>query len=278
LFAVVPVDGGRAELDGQIILPGVSQDQVTDPVVFRDKLVFRVEAYDPSVGTTDGAGIDNVKITINREDDGQTVYERTENQAGYCVFGGGEPDCNVFVFADNYNSWPESNEPIFDGPYRAFILITTNAGITEQWNWGFRIEGVATQTSETDNAEISMKLLQVGPGDTVPMVDQALVFQVAASLTGYGNRDGDGISHVDLKVFPAGGGSPVYERTEQNAAYCAFGGGEPDCNIWNFAENGNVWPSGEPIQPGRYILQATAYAVDGHTADLSTEIEIELRQ
>jgi hypothetical protein len=274
LFAVVPVDGGRAELDGQVILPGVSQDQMTDPMVFREKLVFRVEAYDPAVGTTDGAGIDNIKITIDREDDGETVHERTENQAGYCVFGGGEPDCNVFVFANNYDRWPESNEPIFDGPYRAFFLITTKAGITEQWNWGFQIEGVASRSPESAEADITMALLQVSPGDTAPMVDQALVFQVEAYVSGYGNQDGEGISHVDLKVIPAGGGDAVHERTEQNAGYCAFGGGEPDCNIWNFAEHGNAWPSGEPVQPGRYILQATAYSVDGNSADLSTEIEL----
>lgn len=265
LFAVVPVDGGQANLEGRVILPGYAQEQVTDPMVFRDKLVFRVEVYDPERGNKDGAGIDNVKITIKREDDNETVHERTERNPGYCVFGGGEPDCNVLIFSQN-NKWPDSNEEILDGPYRAFMLITLDNGDTEEWNWGFRIERTG----------IKMKLVQIGPGNIDPTVNKALVFQVEAYDSGKGDQDGAGISQVDMTISRAEDGAIVHERTERNAGYCAFSGGEPDCTIWDFAQNGNKWPGGEPIESGRYVLRATAHSAEGKTAGLSAEIKIEL--
>ena len=130
---------------GQIIIPGFKPDELKGPefdgVIFRDRLVFRVEVYNPSKGNEDGAGIEKVKITIERLDDNQIVHERTENNAGYCVFGGGEPDCNVLVFAQSNNRWPEKGQPsIENGLHKAFIEITTKDNETEEWNWSFWIQ------------------------------------------------------------------------------------------------------------------------------------------
>jgi len=49
-----------------IVLPGVSPSEVSEPVVFRNRLVFQVEVLDPTVGTRDGDGIRNVRMTISR--------------------------------------------------------------------------------------------------------------------------------------------------------------------------------------------------------------------
>jgi hypothetical protein len=145
LIVDVPVDGGQSELEGQIIIPGFKPEELKGPesdgVIFRDRLVFRVEVYDPSKGDKDGAGIEKVKITIERLEDNQIVHERTENNAGYCVFGGGEPDCNVLVFAQSDNRWPEEGQPsIENGLHKAFIEITTKDNKTEEWNWSFWIQ------------------------------------------------------------------------------------------------------------------------------------------
>jgi hypothetical protein len=145
LIVDVPVDGGQSELEGQIIIPGFKPEELKgsefDGVVFRDRLVFRVEVYDPSKGDKDGAGIEKVKITIKRLENNQIVHERTENNAGYCVFGGGEPDCNVLVFAQSNNRWPEKGQPtIENGLHKAFIEITTKDNETEEWNWSFWIQ------------------------------------------------------------------------------------------------------------------------------------------
>jgi hypothetical protein len=67
----------------------------------------------------------------------------------------------------------------------------------------------------------------------------------------------------------------VHQRTEQTAGYCAFGGGEPDCNIWDFAEQGNQWPNGDSIEPGDYSLRATVYAEDGNSTTVEMNVQIQ---
>ena len=56
-------------------------------------------------GSTDGAGIESVTFII-RDETGKKVHERTERNAGYCVFGGGEPDCTVWRFSEHGDKWP----------------------------------------------------------------------------------------------------------------------------------------------------------------------------
>ena len=54
-------------------------------------------------------------------------------------------------------------------------------------------------------------------------------------------------------------GREVYRRRENNAGYCAFGGGEPNCNVFDFADNNDEWPNGEPIRDGgEYTLRAVS--------------------
>lgn len=140
LLVDVPVEGGQSELKGKIIIPGFTRDQLKGPnndVTFRDRLVFRVEVYDPQKGNQDGAGIESVKIVINGPNG--EVHERTERTAGYCVFGGGEPDCNVFSLRD-HNRWPERDEEIQNGNHAVDIFITTKDGREEQWIWNFEID------------------------------------------------------------------------------------------------------------------------------------------
>ncbi len=138
----VPVDGGRADLRGNIGLPGFTEDEIIGPdneVIFRDRLVFQVIVSDPDEGNYDGAGIENVNIKIFGPDE-EKVHERTENVAGYCVFGGGEPDCNVFSLQD-YDRWPEEGQrPIEDGFHRVQADITYDGDRVETWNWSFWID------------------------------------------------------------------------------------------------------------------------------------------
>ena len=75
-------------------------------MVFGDRIVFQAEVFDENVGQTDGAGIESVTFTI-RDETGEKVHERTERNAGYCVFGGGEPDCTVWRFSEHGDKWPD---------------------------------------------------------------------------------------------------------------------------------------------------------------------------
>ena len=147
-IVVLPVDGsgddnpnirnGRNVKNGRnIILPGFAQNEVSSPMIFRDRIVFRVEAFDSKVGNTDGAGIQNVKFVITGPNG--EVHNRTENNAGYCVFGGGEPDCDVWVFYPRGNKWP-NGKTIENGSHSATITITPKQGKPVQWFWTFEIK------------------------------------------------------------------------------------------------------------------------------------------
>jgi hypothetical protein len=232
--------------------------------------VLRVEVYDPDFGHQDGAGIRNVEFTITRDDgDDTTLYQHTENTPGYCAFGGGEPNCNVLVYAQTNNRWPDTNLPIVDGLHRAFMQINRQNGDSENWNWGFEIRGALPQATEP--SDITAEVVQTGPGTNANIVSGALVFQVFASTDG--NQDGAGIDRVDMRIIGSDG--QVYQRTEQTSAYCAFSGGEPDCNVWVFAEHDNRWPNGDPIEPGDYTLRATIHAKDGNSTTVEKTIEIQ---
>jgi hypothetical protein len=149
LIAVLPIDGSDGNqnlhssyeeiMEGRtIVFPGYLQADVTEPMVFRDRIVFQVEVFDASVGSKDGDGIKDVKITIRDGD--KVVHERTEEQAGYCVFGGGEPDCNVWVFADYDYKWPGGDPIINYRTYNVDMVITPQQGEVANWRWSFMIE------------------------------------------------------------------------------------------------------------------------------------------
>ena len=72
-------------------------------------LVFRVKAYDPNMGTHDGAGIAYVDMEIYNWQ-GYKVYGKREGQAGYCAFGGGTPQCSVYRFGNQNYHWPNGTQ------------------------------------------------------------------------------------------------------------------------------------------------------------------------
>jgi hypothetical protein len=155
-IVVLPVDGGdlddpiirngRNVKNGQnIILPGFAPNEVSSPMIFRDRIVFRVEVFDKNTPGphTDGAGIQNVKFVITgpKKKNGEVegVHKRTENTAGYCAFGGGEPNCDVWVFSQRGNKWPDG-KAIEDGLHSVTITITPKQGEPVVWIWQFKIE------------------------------------------------------------------------------------------------------------------------------------------
>jgi hypothetical protein len=88
-----------------------------------------------------------------------------------------------------------------------------------------------------------------------------------------GNQDGDGIENVSLRLIR--NGQQIYERTEQTAGYCAFSGGEPDCQVWVFADHNTEWPGGQAIEPGAYTLEAEVRASNGQRRTIRRDIVIE---
>jgi hypothetical protein len=70
---------------------------------------------------SDGAGISHVDFEVNRQSDGLPVYSRTESVPAYCIFGGGEPDCNSWTLDDNVYKWSPRGEPLTPDVYSIFI-------------------------------------------------------------------------------------------------------------------------------------------------------------
>lgn len=147
LVAVVPVDGsdGNRSLGNDrgvnggrnIVLPGSGTVQ-DGTVVFRDSVVFQVEVFDRNVGQYDGAGIRDVTFKISDET-GNVVHQRTERNAAYCVFGGGEPDCVVWRFSEHGYRWPGSADLRY-GVHTVTIDIVPQSGQAVSWFWSFRID------------------------------------------------------------------------------------------------------------------------------------------
>jgi len=100
-----------------------------------NSLVFRVIAYESKGPQTDGAGIKNVAFKVcrnNCDDDQNIVYQRTEQNAAYCAFGGGEPTCNVFTFKRG-SYWPDTKTPVQDGNYVLEASATSKNNPSFMW-------------------------------------------------------------------------------------------------------------------------------------------------
>lgn len=91
-----------------------------------------------SGGTKDGEGITEVNFQV-LDDAGNLVYQRTERQAGYCIFGGGEPDCNPWVLEDFVYKWEQGGDPVKEGDYKLLIVVIAESGDQGNWNYDVSI-------------------------------------------------------------------------------------------------------------------------------------------
>jgi hypothetical protein len=134
-----PTTGGFGDpkgLTGKILLPGYLGAQIVDSPVFSESIVFRLFVFDTSKGNHDGDGITSVDISIT-DPNGKGVSSRTEGIAGYCAFGGGEPNCNVWHFAEHNNQWPDGTSVCAGEGYQAGMTVHTADKQKEGAFWGF---------------------------------------------------------------------------------------------------------------------------------------------
>lgn len=279
---VIQSPGGDGDLIGNIytdprIVSGTTDGNAGEPI-FREFFFLEAYAYDPTVDEGSGAGIRNVNFEISCPNN--ETYEHTESTARYCIFGGGEPNCNVLRL-QNGATLPDSQCVIENGTYNINIAInpTRSDRAGANWNLTVRFEPPGTEPEppqEPDQpaqSDLVGEIVQTGVGTNGDSIAGALVFQVRAHDPTVGNDDGDGIDYVDLVVVGPDG-SPVYGKREENAAYCAFGGGTP-CPAWVFADYDNRWPTNAEFQPGDHQLLARVVADDGREITLQRTITIE---
>jgi hypothetical protein len=117
---------------------------------------------------------------------------------------------------------------------------------------------IASQlTQQTVQDDLVIELMQTGVGHKSDIVEGVLVFRVRALDPAEGNKDGDGITYVDMIILDEDG-NEVYRKRETASGYCAFGGGAPNCTVWDFGEHDDSWPSGAPLNEGEHTLRARA--------------------
>lgn len=117
---------------------GTKAEYVKDEVIVGDEFLFRMWIVDTRFGEQDGAGINHVDFTITMLDGGEIVYQNREDQAAFCIFQGGLPDCNPWPEENGRFLWPNGLE-VVPGSYHATILVypTHPAFTDEVWNWDF---------------------------------------------------------------------------------------------------------------------------------------------
>lgn len=230
-----------------------------------DQLPFNTTANDPGVGPNNGDGIASVTFQFYGPDN-KLAYEHTEKTPQYCAFGGGDngQDCNQWIFSEHHNQWPDGS-PATPGGYRLVATVRgTRGGTTvDERNITLDLDNTATAIEAT-----------IIPADTA--YGDELAFQVNANDTHIGANNGDGIANVTFQIY-APGGDKVYERTERNALYCAFGGGDngQPCTTWRFSEHGYQWPGGAALENGAtYKLVATINTTDGPSTTRELEFTI----
>ena len=207
----------------------------------------------------DGSGITEVSFAFftGEEATGDPVYVHTEKNAAYCAFGGGEPDCTVWDFAQHRNQWP-TGKPLIPGAHVVQMTVRGNDQNNAFWAAEALLSIGEPPSTRTD---ILSKIDYLRESDFT----QPFVIRVAARAAN-GAKDGDGIDSVRFEIFDESG-QRVHDRTERNAKFCAFGGGEPDCTPWLFSEHSNQWPSGQALASSEhsYTLRVTVLAKNGAT-------------
>lgn len=98
-----------------------------------------------------------------------------------------------------------------------------------------------------------MQIVAPGDGATIGASDAPQI-EAMAYDPNLGTSNGQGIAHVIFSIITANG-TTVASATENQAAYCLFGGNGP-CNTWP----GGQWNS---LAPGSYTITATAHSSQG---------------
>lgn len=107
--------------------------------VFDPNILLRMIVFDSDFGDSDGDGIKMVEFSVT-DQDGNLVYQSTEQNAGFCIFGGGEPDCNPWVIEDTFHKWEPGGDRADSGTYELRVTITNEADEVGSWSYELVID------------------------------------------------------------------------------------------------------------------------------------------
>ncbi len=102
-----------------------------------------------------------------------------------------------------------------------------------------------------------------------PAATRSLWFRVYAHEPVSSKVDGKNINNVTFSIQDSSG-VEVYFHEEKTAGYCAFGGGEPTCNVYDFASHNFTWdgPNGVKIKMKTGIYKIHVIATDNDQNDM----------
>jgi hypothetical protein len=120
---------------------GDNQDKFRSMLDFTPSYFLRMYVFyseDPSEtfdASKDGRGIQTVEFTVTSPDGSKRYYDHTEKNAGYCLFGGGEPDCNQWTLEGGRYVWKPGGPAVRSGKYALTINVTAQNGDVGTWIW-----------------------------------------------------------------------------------------------------------------------------------------------
>jgi hypothetical protein len=106
-------------------------------VVMSSDYLMRIKARKHG-SANDGDGIDHVLFIVNNKN-GEKVYSNKEGTAKYCIFMGGEPDCNPWPVSNSHYYWGSGGPEIGSGNYQVTIRIALKSDPTTESQWTFPI-------------------------------------------------------------------------------------------------------------------------------------------
>lgn len=107
-----------------------------NPDYFLHMYVFYSEDPNEKFKTKkDGRDIDSVEFIVTSANGDVTYFDRTENNPGYCIFGGGDPDCSPWIVEGGQYKWSAGGEPVKAGKYGLTINVTASNGEVGTWIW-----------------------------------------------------------------------------------------------------------------------------------------------
>jgi hypothetical protein len=96
---------------------------------FNPTYLLRFKVYDETTGTTDdGDGIGEVAFEVI-DPAGEVVLQRTERTAAFCIFGGGEPNCNSWIIEDSFYKWQAGGPAAVSGDYQVNVFVESVDGL-----------------------------------------------------------------------------------------------------------------------------------------------------
>lgn len=86
----------------------------------------------------DGTAIAHADFTIVTQDQSKIIYENREDQAAYCVFQGGLPNCNPWVEQNGRFFWPNGVAVESGSDHTTILVYPQHPEFQdEDWNWDF---------------------------------------------------------------------------------------------------------------------------------------------